>query len=279
MTVVIVTEGQVKLTPVTALSFRAAQLPTGTPNIGITVPPLMDVQISQREMGDTLTSGVGLMGGQIQIYYTAPDAKLQELAFTDLSAGSRRWQSIDGLNVLRQRLRLVEPNLEPWLQNVWQAAALDGFKLPSLAPLAPDKAGLVVTGYGTLADSSFAEVLGYGVDWTTLVMKNLGPDVPVIINGADQLRGQFNLLKDVRNLGYDPEKARTPLADARYKGLSMRLLVRPDAALQSSAKMMQANLDQIGVKVEIVVVSGANMSKEVQSLINQGASFLVFELR
>lgn len=278
MTVVLLFEGTVTLTPVTALNFSTTRLPAVTPEKGQDLPALDSYQVSQREVGETRTGQIDPGTGSLLVYYTAPDAKLLELGLNDPPSGARQWQGIDRLDVLRERLRLVEPNLEPWLQGVWQTAALDGIKLPSLAPLAPERGALTITGYGTLADLRYANALAYGVEWQQVV-NTLGFAAPVMINGADVFRSRFKLIGDVSSLGYDPNRAVAFLREAGFSGANASLSVLLDDTFQKKAGMIQAELDKIGFQTEISVVPRAELSGAIQSRTQQRIPFLVIELR
>jgi ABC-type transport system substrate-binding protein len=112
-----------------------------------------------------------------------------------------------------------------------------------------------------------------------MVNENLGTEVPVVINGADQFRGQFNLLRNVRDLGYNPEKATAILNETGNNGLSLWLLILPDERLQNTAEILQASLTKIGVQSEIMVVPEADMSSTIQSLMSQDLQLMIIEYR
>lgn len=233
----------------------------------------------KRTMGDPQTKQVDPGAGQLQVYYTAPNAKLEELGLTELTLGSRQWLDINGLNLLRSQLHLVEPNLEPWLQSVWDLASRDGIRLPFLEPLAPDKMGLVITSYNPLDDLRFAEVLSVGLDWKTLVMEYLGGTVPLYFNGADRFQGQFNLLGDVRNIGYDKEKAIALLTEMGYKDLNLTLLIPQDTVLEKIGERIQTSLELIGIHAVTTAVPETEIKNTIQSLLDQRAFFITISLR
>ena len=273
ITLVILGEGKVEVTPVSVLNLvptEKSALMSGEE------PPMMDFQITQRQMGEPQAGEIDPGSGQLQVYYTAPAVKLKELGLTGLP--TNQWLDIGGLNILRERLHLEEPNLDPWLRSVWQVAPQDGVKLPPLEPLAPTTTGLVVTGFNILANTAFGEMLGYGVDWTMLDKEFLGSDNPVTFNGATQFQGQFNQLSDMRRVGYDPSKAMELVKENGYDKLTLMLLVPPDDALQTIAKLVQRNLSEFGFQVEFIVVPVIDIPTKVQSLLDQGAQVLVMNL-
>jgi hypothetical protein len=270
ITLVILGEGAATVTPVDVLNFVPIEKSALIPG---EVPPLMDYQINERVMGKPQTARIDTVAGETQAFFTAPAAKLQELGLTGFP--SNQWLGMEGLNILRQRLHLEEPNLEPWLRSIWELAPEDAVKLPPLDPLPPENMGLVVTGYETIADARFGEVLGYSLNWPGLVKEFLQRDTPAAFNGATQFKGQFNLIGDMRDIGYDPQKAMQLVKEAGYDRFSLMLLVPPDDALLAMAKTIIPSLSRIGFQVEFIPVPESEINIEAQSLLEQGAQVLV----
>ena len=278
ITLVILLDGKVQVTPVKALSFETPALP-GSPGNPGDLPTLPEFKLTQRELGEPQTGQIDPGSDQAIMVYTAPDARLQELGLTGLAARSGQWQGIDGLNDLRAQLRLVEPNLEPWLQTVWQTATVQaGYKLPPLGPLAPAPAGLVLTAYGSLANAQFANALGSGVDWTSVVDPTFGAGFPAGIHGSTLLDGEFNLVMDARGLKYNPDLAMRILRENKDDDLTLKLLIT-DEKLSAPAEKLQAYLGKIGLHAESLMVGTADLKDLIRSLLEQDAPFLSLALR
>jgi ABC-type transport system substrate-binding protein len=144
----------------------------------------------------------------------------------------------------------------------------------------PAQPGLVLTSYGRLANATIANALAYGVDWTSVVDKYFGNDFPAAIHGSNQLDGEFNLVQNVRSLGYDYAKATEILQATGNSDLSLRLYMLSDENLQNFAQVLQQYLKEMGLSVELIVVPGVgNLDSINRELLLEGVPFLTLTLR
>jgi hypothetical protein len=274
ITLVIVTEGKVKVTPVQVLDITINQSPTFVPTEEESIPPFIDIHISKRSMGEPQTSTDNLIPGQIQVYYTAPDAILKIMGLTDLPM--KQWLDIEGLNLLRKELRLREPNLESWLQVVWQKIP-EEFTPPTLEPLSATKPALIITGYDALANENFAKALSYSLEWEALIKGFLREDVPVVFNGLSKFKGQVNILTDMRSMKYERNIAYELFKETGYDQVNLTLVVPPDRAVQNITKIIQSSLTEYGLHVEVAVVPEIELNQKAQLFLDQGSQVLVIK--
>jgi hypothetical protein len=121
VTLVVVAEGTVRVTPATELEFRLVDREQ------------LQYEVVTRELGEVVAVEV-MAGDEPRFLYTASDDRLKELqAMAELPA-ARTWLGLEELPPLRAVLSQRDPNLEPWLEQIWEQAEQDGFRLSEEAP-------------------------------------------------------------------------------------------------------------------------------------------------
>lgn len=117
VTLVIVAEGAVRVTPATELDFRLVDREQ------------LQYEVATREMGEVVPVEV-MKGDEPRFLYTASDDRLEELQATGALPAARAWLGLGELPPLREVLSQRDPNLEPWLEQIWEQAGQDGIRFP-----------------------------------------------------------------------------------------------------------------------------------------------------
>lgn len=116
VTLVIVGEGLVKVTPATALDFQLVDRAQ------------LLYEVITRDFGEPVQVEVA-MGEEARFLYTASDDRLTELKeFGDLPS-ARTWLDTQELQSLRDVLSPLDPLLGPWLEQILEQARQDGIQL------------------------------------------------------------------------------------------------------------------------------------------------------
>jgi hypothetical protein len=178
MTVVVAGEGQVEVTPIVELVFDGG------------VPPLAQMGPVERARAWGGTNVVERLPGapetvftqgrgDAQFLYTAPNEALEPLPIDTAAMQPRTWHSTEQLPLLIEPLRDIEPQLEPWLQSIWEnstRAQIDLGPFPEPVSEDPDEDGLTTVSEQEIGTdplnpdsdedqlSDGAEVLDYGTD-------------------------------------------------------------------------------------------------------------------
>jgi hypothetical protein len=117
VTLVIVAEGAVRVTPATELNFRLVDREQ------------LQYEVVTRELGEVVSVEV-LADDEPRFLYTASDDRLKELQATGALPAARTWLGLEELPPLREVLGQEDPNLEPWLEQIWEQAGRDGIQFP-----------------------------------------------------------------------------------------------------------------------------------------------------
>jgi ABC-type transport system substrate-binding protein len=119
---------------------------------------------------------------------------------------------------------------------------------------------LLNTGADKLKDPKVRQAILYAVDRES-ISKNLyaGACAPAVQPFQEGFWGNVPELNDVKSF-YDPAKAKQLLAEAGYpNGFEMVLEVGPNTSYQVLAQALQAQLQQVGIKVSIKVLEFQQM--------------------
>lgn len=279
MSIVIAGEGIVEVTPIVTLEFQGD------------VPPLTQmeplerafaarqIEILERVLGRS--EEVRIEEDKPQFLYTAPDTKLEELGL-DPDLPDRVWHPTDQLPVLVQQLRIIEPRLVPWLGRIWERATLDDIYIGPPESIIPSEQLVVVTAGEVWEVPSLQDSILYAVDWLVLTEEILAE--PLLRVGAvnQERAGSLKLLSpDAREIGYDPERARTLFVEAGYdQGVQMVLLVPDDDdSLLKAADLIAEQMAVIGVDLAIEVVPVNEFQDTSKTLVLEGISVLTLNRR
>jgi hypothetical protein len=153
VTLVIVAEGTVRVTPVTRLDFKLVDREQ------------LQYKVATRELGEVVPVEV-MKGDAPRFLYTASDDRLEELQATGDLPAARTWLGLSELPPLREVLRQRDPNLELWLEQIWEQAGQDGIRFPE--PEGPPPVTLVsfVDGEARPNLAEAWEVSEDGLRWT-----------------------------------------------------------------------------------------------------------------
>ncbi len=280
MTIVIAGEGVVEVTPIETLEFEGevpafSQLSQMEPqDRALTARQLV---ILAREPG--ASEAISIEEGNPQFYYTAPIAKLEELGL-DPELPDREWRPIDQLTLLVQQIRLIEPQLEPWLERIWERAKLDEIPLIPLEGILPGEQ-LVVTTAGDLWQAPPArDSILYAVDWSVLTEEILGQVMPV---GAVHLESTGNLKlisPDAGKFTYDPERAKALFDEGGYTADQQLVLLVPEGndALEKAADFLVEQMDAAGIKLAIQFQPADELREIRNQLVLTGISVITLNL-
>jgi hypothetical protein len=240
LTLVIVGEGGVAVTPVHVLDFEVVDR------------DLMIFDVTARELGEPVPTSISI-GEEPRFLYTAPDAKLEQLP--DGLPSWQEWQGLEGLTALRQYLSETEPNLEPWLQRVWEQARGDDIPLPELVPLTR----LVLVGSGELWDNELVQdAILHAVDWRSATESVFDQAAPVAVRRLDASGQEVTIREDASSIEHDPQRAQKLLEEAGIvQGMVVELRLSPDdESVIRMAELIKEHLAQVGILVQLTSTAG-----------------------
>jgi hypothetical protein len=116
LTLVIVAEGEVKVTPYTQLNYRLVD------------PEQLIYEVATRVEGDP----VAIQASREEtprFLYTASDDRLRELQALGVLPAARTPLGLEELPALREVLAGLDPNLDPWVEQILDEAGRDGFEV------------------------------------------------------------------------------------------------------------------------------------------------------
>jgi hypothetical protein len=116
LTLVIVAEGSVKVTPYTQLNFRLVD------------PERLEYEVDVREEGEPVDVRA-ISGETPRFLYTASDDRLRELQAVGDLPPPRTPLGLEELPPLREVLVRFDPNLDPWVEQILEDAIEDGFEV------------------------------------------------------------------------------------------------------------------------------------------------------
>jgi hypothetical protein len=125
LTLVIVADGEVKVTPYTRLNYRLVDREQ------------LQYEVTTRDPGDPIEVQA-IQGETPRFLYTASDDMLRELQALGELPAPRTPLGLEELPALREVLVRFEPNLDPWLEQILEQAGQDGFEVelqPSVVTL------------------------------------------------------------------------------------------------------------------------------------------------
>lgn len=270
VTLVIVGEGAVEVTPVRTLAFEGEIPPLDELDPPERAPAWRELGKIERDMGEPEVVDVEAEGGP-QFFYTAPDAMLDKLDLGPEVPQPRQWQPVEELPYLIEELRPIEPRLEPWRNSVWQQARVDGIYLP------PQEEQLSAVTAGEQWQSKPAqEALLYAVDWAALTQELFDQNLPVRVSRLEPTGDMTPVHDDARQVGYDPERARMLLDEAGLAEGSRLILLVPeeDESLLKMAELMAEQLAAIGVETGIVAVPASRADAQMATVSQAGKPVL-----
>jgi hypothetical protein len=253
MTIVVAGEGQIEVTPIVELTFDEG------------VPPLAQMGPLERARA---WSGVNITSrlpgapemvftegqGDPQFLYTAPNEMLARLPIDTAALPPRAWQPAEQLPVLIASMRDLEPQLEPWLEGIWENSGMAEIELgPFPEPVASEK--LQVTTFGEVwQDSRLHDIILYGVDWSLISEELFRAPPRIEVTHQDPEGNQTEIYPDARVAGYDPEQAKALMAEAGYPEEIRMGLVLPDEdeVLFTAADIIVEQMSAIGIDTQIV---------------------------
>jgi hypothetical protein len=253
MTLVVAGEGTIEVTPIVELSFAGEVPPLAQMEPVERALASRRIEVSSRVPGQPVT--VEVENGRAQFLYTAPDAKLEELGLDPLLPG-RVWHSVEQLPILVEQLAVIEPQLVPWLEQIWEGAKVDDIDLGPQDQISPGAQLAVITLGELWQDPRLQESILYGVDWLRLTEEVLGEPTRVQIARLEPTGSLTKTGPDAREAGYDPERARALVEEARREIPIMPLLVPAgDDALLKAADLVTQQLAEIGISMGIEPVA------------------------
>jgi hypothetical protein len=273
MTIVVVGEGAVEVTPVVELEFAGEVPPL----------PLMEpreralaarrVEVQTRVEGEPVPVEVG--EGQAAFLYTAPDAKLEELRLNpDLP--DRTWHSTEQLPILVEQIQVIEPEIRPWLDRVWDGARIDGIDLgPRNWPEVENQLDIVTFG-PAWDDPQLQESLLFGADWGAVTEETMGQPTRVQVARLDPSGGLLTTRPDAREVGYNPDQARELMAAAGYDALEGVVLVPDgDAELLNTAEILAQQMQESGFSLTVELVPEAEIQNRMAAMSAAGIPGMV----
>lgn len=278
MTIVVLGEGTIEVTPIVTLEFEGD------------VPPLAQMeplerglaarQLEIRERVPGMSVEVRIEEDKPQFLYTAPDAKLEELGLSP-ALPERAWHPTDQLPVLVEQLRIVEPLLVPWLERIWERAILDDIDVGPRELIVPSDQLAVITYGEAWQDPRLQESILYAVDWFLLTEEFLGEPLRVQVARQEPTGSLTRIGPDAREVGYDPEQAKALLEEAGYgDGTAMVLLVpAEDEPLIGAAKLVVEQMATIGLDVAVEVLPASEFLDLSRTLAPTGPPALALSRR
>ncbi len=260
LVLVIVGEGTVTVTPVTKLEYELAD------------PELLEYKVTTREPGDAEEVTVK-QGDPPRFLYTAPDDRIAELRELGDLPAERSWLGLDELPAVRLVVHELQPELELWLEDIWEQAGLDRIPIPELTPLdqlgQPSPAnGLSALVAGELFyDERIVDAITLAVEWDALLEKSLNTDQPLNLARLEESGEEVTIRSELRTLGFDPEAAQELMAEAGFPdGFKLLLIVSPEEDHRNAAGWLADQLGEIGIVVELVdVPSGAERERILEA--------------
>jgi len=142
---------------------------------------------------------------------------------------------------------------------------------PICTPPPPDVSVSLLYGGGVLEDVNVRKAILYAVPWTRVSDKVFGsPYIPFI---AANLGGQKEI--DLRDVEYDPDKAKERLEEGGYGGLELYLLFPSgDDSLAIVADEMVVWLADINITVELLEVPTTDLFEKMQTMSAAGLATL-----
>ncbi len=236
VTLVIVGEGSVAVTPVHVLDFEVVDR------------DLMVFDVTARELGEPVPTSMST-GEEPRFLYTAPDAKLEELGL-DPDLPERVWHSTDQLPMLVEQLRIAEPRLVPWLERIWKQARTDDIPLAELVPLTR----LVLVGSGDLWDNELVQdAVLHAVDWRSATESVFDQAAPVAVRRLDASGQEITVREDASSIEHDPQRAQKLLEEAGIdQGMLVELRLSPDdEPVIRMAELIREDLAEVGILVQL----------------------------
>ena len=245
LVLVIVGEGTVAVTPVTKLDYELAD------------PERLEYKVITRELDDVQVVTVE-QGDGPRFLYTAPDDRIAELRELDDLPAERSWLGLDELPALRLVIHELEPQLELWLEEIWEQAGLDDIQIPELIPLdqlgqlpPADVLSIIVAGEFWY-DDRVLDAITLAVEWDALLEKAFGTDRPLDLTRLEESGEEVSVRPELRTVGFDPEAARELMAEAGLPdGFKLILLLPPGEAHRNAVNWMAEELAAIGIEAEI----------------------------
>jgi hypothetical protein len=236
VTLVIVGEGEVEVTPVRELTL-ADELPSLDD-----LPPRERVKawssdlVTDRARGESVPVRVEPDTTPARYFYTAPDDVLEELQLPQ-EIPAREWLRLDSLPLLRGHLEVLEPRLGPWLERIWQRSEADDIPL---GPLLPVSSVRVVT-FGELwEDRRIMGALVLSVEWKALTGNFQEPFYGISLYRGSPAGPEELWIADARTEPHDYDESHALLDEADYDGSPVLILYpAEDDQLQATAKRMR----------------------------------------
>ncbi len=277
MTLIVAGEGAIEVTPIVELEFVGEMPELDQMDPVERALATHRLEISKRVPGPPVE--VQIADGQAKFLYTAPNAKLEELGL-DPMLPDRVWHPTDQLEVLVKQFGGVEPQLVPWVEQIWEGARLDGIELgPGIGIPREDQLSVVTFGE-PWQDPAVQESILYGVDWSRLTDQALGAPARVQVARQEPTGSLAQTSPDARVVGYDPGRAQALMAEAGYDSLEAVLLVPAgDDELLRTAELLQQQLAESGVKVEIEIVPQGKIQEKVAVMSAAGVPGIVLTRR
>lgn len=220
----------------------------------VQVRPVLDLE--SRKLGESIPVAEG------EFLYTAPDPALEQIG----DVPPRAPGPLDQLGPVIEAL-----GIQPWMDRVWRRAEADRVSIPSTRGGA-EGAGVVLRGGGgPLENELVQEAVLYAVDWVALSERFLpGQDAPVAVELPDRQSD------DVRDVGYDPERAQELMKEGGYDGFGLTLLYPyDDESLTNMAGKMTNWLGAIGIDTALEEVpDSAEVEQRMRFMIAAGEPVL-----
>lgn len=267
VTLVVVGEGSVKVTPIRKLTIE------GDPPPMTELPPLeraeawADAQVTERKPGETVPPvRVDANTETARYLYTAPDEVLDELGLPQI-VPDRAWLGMETLPLLRGRLEILEPRLEPWLERLWLQSEMDDIRLGPWLPVS----GLTVITIGEpWEDVAVVDAFLFGVDWQK-TMEILDKPEQAVSVYRRQPSGPPDLLQaNAKELPYDPEKSIALLEEAGYAELPVAILSSGDEQMLALADQMVKTLGSAGFYAITDQIQAGNEQEAIQAFQDEG---------
>ena len=276
ITIVIVGEGQVEVTPVDILTFEGE-----LPRLNLLEPlergaAWDQFNVNERIMGEPQLVNVDQLGAA-QFYYTAP---LDQLDFINLDQGgipARQWHSIVDLPLLVDQLKPLDFHLEPWINNIWEKSQESDINLGPIPEIQNEY--LVLSGIGsTWEDPVLREALLIGVDWNRIVEEFFDDNIQVSVMNEDDL-GNISLVNSrARSVGFNIELAQEQMAEAGYANEYEIAIVIPadQEYLVESADWISGYLQESGFITQIMVLDRTIWSEQMKEMAAAGIPSIIY---